>query len=224
MSCSTAESTSDILLKVALNVFPASRCNETYFTSDSAELRFGVQEDSMICAGSYKDDQDTCSVGIVFFFCFSRRRQRTGNERKSNFSGRLRRSASGGKRGKSRHVHAIRHHVVRTGVLRRQRDARSVHQSVQVRGLDRTNRLAGCKLIRRGPTVPPKRNRTAAVFFFFVTNYTIRDFLENLPTALSLPEAIRIFISWFADVRFVLLFVILFLSKLPETCLYRNDQ
>lgn len=58
-----AESTSDVLLKVALTIFPATRCNDTYFSNNPTELRFGVLDDSMICAGSNRDDEDTCSVG-----------------------------------------------------------------------------------------------------------------------------------------------------------------
>jgi len=60
------ESTSDMLLKVQLNILEAKQCNDSYFSNDRVDLKSGILPDSMICAGSDNDYQDTCSVNGYF--------------------------------------------------------------------------------------------------------------------------------------------------------------
>lgn len=45
----------------------ASKCNNSYTPNNPQELRFGILADRMICAGSYVDETDTCSVCFLFF-------------------------------------------------------------------------------------------------------------------------------------------------------------
>lgn len=86
-----------------------------------------------------------------------------------DFAGRFGRTAPDGERGQPGHVHAVRHHVVRPGLLRRQRDARSVHEGIEVRAVDRTDRVAdGLKRTSTGPVRgnPVVRRFTPIVFIY----------------------------------------------------------
>jgi len=56
----SAESSSDILLKVTLDIISANTCNKSYYKPEDKELKYGITPDSMICAGSDNDDEDTC--------------------------------------------------------------------------------------------------------------------------------------------------------------------
>lgn len=139
------ETTSNSLLKVYLDIVPGNQCNKSYFSNDDPQLKFGITADSMICAGSAEGDKDTCVVRTnAYTRLFGCRRWE--NSRRSDIinigvSGRFRGSASSEKRLQFGYVHAIRYYVVRQ-VLRRQEYARRVHQSVEVRSVDRRDRMA----------------------------------------------------------------------------------
>lgn len=49
-----------------LNIIPAKRCNNSYYSINDQNLRFGIIPDMMLCAGSFVDGRDTCSVPTVF--------------------------------------------------------------------------------------------------------------------------------------------------------------
>jgi len=53
---------SDNLLKVDLDIFSTKQCNESYFSNNNPKLQFGILPDSMICAGSFDGEKDSCSV------------------------------------------------------------------------------------------------------------------------------------------------------------------
>jgi len=55
----SAESSSDILLKISLSIISANKCNKSY-SSGHKKLKYGITPESMICAGSYIDNEDTC--------------------------------------------------------------------------------------------------------------------------------------------------------------------
>lgn len=102
---------------------------------------------------------------------------RTNNLRR-DFAGRFGRAAPDGERGQPGDVHAVRHHVVRPGLLRGQRDARRVHEGIQVRAVDRTDRVAdGLKRTSTGPVRANSvvRRLTPTVFIYVsYVNYTCR--------------------------------------------------
>ncbi|XP_060835017.1 serine protease snake-like isoform X2 [Rhopalosiphum padi] len=58
---STAGPVSDNLLKVELDIYPINQCNESYFSNNNPKLKFGILPDSMICAGSFDGEKDSCS-------------------------------------------------------------------------------------------------------------------------------------------------------------------
>ncbi|XP_060835014.1 serine protease snake-like isoform X3 [Rhopalosiphum padi] len=58
---STAGPLSDNLLKVDLDIFSTKQCNESYFSNNNPKLQFGILPDSMICAGSFDGEKDSCS-------------------------------------------------------------------------------------------------------------------------------------------------------------------
>uniref|UniRef100_A0A2H8TWH4 Serine protease snake n=1 Tax=Melanaphis sacchari TaxID=742174 RepID=A0A2H8TWH4_9HEMI len=58
---STAGPLSDNLLKVDLDIFSTKQCNESYFSNNNPKLKFGILPDSMICAGSFDGEKDSCS-------------------------------------------------------------------------------------------------------------------------------------------------------------------
>lgn len=58
----TDETPSDILLKITLNHVPADVCNKSYPASENDKLTSGILAESMICAGSMRDNEDTCQV------------------------------------------------------------------------------------------------------------------------------------------------------------------
>jgi len=64
------ETPSDILLKITLDHVPVDVCNRSYPLSDNDKLTFGILPESMICAGSMRDNEDTCQVCDIVF-CFN---------------------------------------------------------------------------------------------------------------------------------------------------------
>ncbi|KAE9524622.1 hypothetical protein AGLY_014672 [Aphis glycines] len=58
---STAGPVSDNLLKVELDIYPINQCNESYFSNNNPKLQSGILPDSMICAGSFDGEKDSCS-------------------------------------------------------------------------------------------------------------------------------------------------------------------
>jgi transmembrane serine protease 9 len=50
------------LLKVDLTTIPADQCNSSYFGTFGQKLKFGILNDSQMCAGSIDGGKDTCSV------------------------------------------------------------------------------------------------------------------------------------------------------------------
>jgi len=50
------------LLKLNLDIMPISKCNISLFGTNNPTLRYGVEPDTMICAGSFRDNEDTCVV------------------------------------------------------------------------------------------------------------------------------------------------------------------
>lgn len=61
-----AESGSDILLKITLDIVKTDECNRSYLNTVDGKLKLGILAESMICAGSYRDNEDTCAVCILF--------------------------------------------------------------------------------------------------------------------------------------------------------------
>lgn len=61
-----AESGSDILLKLTLDIVKTDDCNRSYLNTVDGKLKLGILADSMICAGSYRDNEDTCAVCVLF--------------------------------------------------------------------------------------------------------------------------------------------------------------
>lgn len=58
-------STSQVLMKVSLELFTERECNATY--ADAArtnQLRFGILPAQQFCAGSHTEKKDTCQVWI----------------------------------------------------------------------------------------------------------------------------------------------------------------
>ena len=54
---------SPTLLKVTLELFSGTECNETFFTPGySKSLRNGIDDESQMCAGSHTEWKDTCQV------------------------------------------------------------------------------------------------------------------------------------------------------------------
>jgi len=62
-----AESISDVLLQISLNIISADKCNKSY-SSGHKKLKYGITPDSMICADLYKDKEDTCLVCTYAMF------------------------------------------------------------------------------------------------------------------------------------------------------------
>ncbi|CAH1723029.1 unnamed protein product [Aphis gossypii] len=58
---STAGPLSNNLLKVDLDIFSTKQCNESYFSNNNPKLQFGILPDSMMCAGSFDGEKDSCS-------------------------------------------------------------------------------------------------------------------------------------------------------------------
>uniref|UniRef100_A0A2S2Q5K2 Serine protease snake n=1 Tax=Sipha flava TaxID=143950 RepID=A0A2S2Q5K2_9HEMI len=58
---STDGPTSADLLKVDLTTIPADQCNSSYFGTFGQKLKFGILNDSQMCAGSIDGGKDTCS-------------------------------------------------------------------------------------------------------------------------------------------------------------------
>lgn len=56
------ETPSDVLLKITLNHVSEDRCNKSYSLFGTDNLKNGIRADSMICAGSIRDGEDTCQV------------------------------------------------------------------------------------------------------------------------------------------------------------------
>jgi len=50
---------------VDLDIFSTKHCNESYFSNYNPKLQFGILPDSMICAGSFDGEKDSCSVRTV---------------------------------------------------------------------------------------------------------------------------------------------------------------
>lgn len=59
--------TSAHLLKVDLNIIPTSQCNISYFPNMSRNLKSGILNDRMMCAGWAKGGKDTCSVSVLIY-------------------------------------------------------------------------------------------------------------------------------------------------------------
>lgn len=53
---------SDVLLKVILDQIPINRCAKSYSQNVDDKLPFGIQSHTMICASSFRDNEDTCLV------------------------------------------------------------------------------------------------------------------------------------------------------------------
>lgn len=56
------------LLKVDLNIIPESQCKSSYASSIGSNLTFGIDDKSMLCAGTNGSGKDTCGVRISVFF------------------------------------------------------------------------------------------------------------------------------------------------------------
>lgn len=54
--------TSPELLKVDLRPIPIEQCKYSYPPSLNPRINLGILEDQMICAGDFKDGNDTCTV------------------------------------------------------------------------------------------------------------------------------------------------------------------
>lgn len=60
--CHSDGPTSAELLKVDLRPIPIEQCNNSYPPSSNPRINLGILEDQMICAGDFKDGNDTCTV------------------------------------------------------------------------------------------------------------------------------------------------------------------
>lgn len=71
---------SDILLKVQLEIFSQNDCSNSYgHKRDDPSLNKGIVEETMLCAGSHNDVKDTCqgdSGGIYYLFAMFKYKQR----------------------------------------------------------------------------------------------------------------------------------------------------
>lgn len=56
---------SDVLLKVTLDLFDHSTCNKTYKKQISRKLKDGIIDDIHFCAGSVGDSKDSCQVSTI---------------------------------------------------------------------------------------------------------------------------------------------------------------
>lgn len=54
---------SNALMKVVLELYSQQECNITYANDISRQLKFGIVEDTQLCAGSHTERKDTCQVG-----------------------------------------------------------------------------------------------------------------------------------------------------------------
>lgn len=102
----------------------------------------------------------TVLTGSVFYYDRSQKK-RGFLRNKTKFhvrnllhTGRFWRSVADGEHWQSHNIHPVRHHIVRK-VLWRQRRARSVHKSIAVHPVDRTNRLAQLTVIGHTKTERP---------------------------------------------------------------------
>lgn len=61
--------TSDVLMKVVLELFSADECSATYINeSRTTQLQHGILHDQQFCAGSHTEKKDTCQVGVHNFW------------------------------------------------------------------------------------------------------------------------------------------------------------
>lgn len=51
---------SKALMKVVLELYSNQECNTTYINDISRQLRYGIVEDTQLCAGSHTQRRDTC--------------------------------------------------------------------------------------------------------------------------------------------------------------------
>lgn len=56
-------STSEVLMKVVLELFTEDECNATYLdAARTTQLRYGILPAQQFCAGSHTEKKDTCQV------------------------------------------------------------------------------------------------------------------------------------------------------------------
>lgn len=59
-------STSQVLMKVVLELFSEDECNATYRDAErTTQLRYGILPEQQFCAGSHLEKKDTCQVREV---------------------------------------------------------------------------------------------------------------------------------------------------------------
>lgn len=58
----SAGPTSNILMKVSLDLVEHNECNHSYAFNTGKNLALGISPDSHICAGQMKGGKDTCQV------------------------------------------------------------------------------------------------------------------------------------------------------------------
>lgn len=92
-------STSQVLMKVVLELFTEDECNATYLdASRTTQLRFGILTEQQFCAGSHTEKTDTCQVWENFGLVFHEPKKMDSNEMiiidLNTFSGRFERSTS----------------------------------------------------------------------------------------------------------------------------------
>lgn len=72
-------SPSDVLLKVTLDMFTHSECNQTYEFHINRRLRHGIVDETQVCAGSHEGEKDTCQVNIKKIYVFINNEQKLQN-------------------------------------------------------------------------------------------------------------------------------------------------
>lgn len=57
-------SSSNVLLKVVLDMFTNSECNQTFEFNINRRLKYGIVDETQVCAGSHTAEKDTCQVNM----------------------------------------------------------------------------------------------------------------------------------------------------------------
>lgn len=59
-------SSSQVLMKVVLELFTEDECNATYLdAAKTTQLRYGILPEQQFCAGSHTEKKDTCQVRLI---------------------------------------------------------------------------------------------------------------------------------------------------------------
>lgn len=53
-------------MKVVLNIIPINQCNSDKSYLEQNNLRYGIDDASMMCAGYLEGGKDTCGVRILY--------------------------------------------------------------------------------------------------------------------------------------------------------------